>query len=286
MPSTKTLHFSSPFVIYFSAILIIGIICLYHKIFIRRTKNPLLAPPWESSWLNFVILLWILFCIFFIVPIILNRIPTTLFSPPLSDDLKTVIIGFTTHALLAFAFLYLMYKHHALLGGLIQTPTNSPYQAVLAGIYHFFTAIPIVWTLNIFWYHFLLFLVSKGISIEFKRQFLVDLFAYSKNPIFIITVTFFSVIVAPFTEEMIFRVSLFRFLKTKLSQISALTITSTFFAILHFHFLAVLPLFILGILLARSYEATGHPLTPITFHACFNLNTLAILFLQPNLTYF
>lgn len=263
-----------------------GIICLYHKLFIRRTKNPLLATLWKGSWLNFFILLWIIFCVFFFAPIILNHISTNLFSPSLSDDLKNAIIGFTTHALLALTFLYIMYKHSSLLGGIIKAPTNSAPQAILKGIYHFFAAIPIVWMLNIFWSLFLLFLASKGISIEFKHQLLVNLFAESQSPLFIIAVIFFSVIVAPFTEEMLFRVVLFRFIKTKLNQISALIITSAFFATLHFHFLAIVPLFTLGILLARSYEATGHPLTSITFHACFNLNTLIILFIQPDLSYF
>lgn len=285
MSAPQTIQFSSAFLVYFAGILIVGLVCLYHKLFIHRIKNPLLAPRWNGSWINFGIFIWILFCAFFIVPLLFKLISPLVFGS-LTDDLKAVVTGFSTHLLLALTLLYLLFKHPLLLGATIKAGHLSTTQAISTGIYHFFAAIPVVWTLNLFWGLLLLFLSSKGVMVEFKRQMLVDLFASSQSPFFALIVIFFSTIVAPFTEEMIFRVGLFRFIKTKFGQITALVVTAALFATLHFHFLSVVPLFVLGILLARSYEATGHPLTPITFHACFNLNTLMLLFLQPNLTYF
>ena len=52
------------------------------------------------------------------------------------------------------------------------------------------------------------------------------------------------------------------------------------FAMMHFNALSFLPLFLLGMLLCRSYERTGNILVPIGFHALFNANNIGLLILQ------
>lgn len=49
------------------------------------------------------------------------------------------------------------------------------------------------------------------------------------------------------------------------------------FSLLHFSWAALLPLAVLAVGISVAYERSGHPLTPITTHALFNLNTLVFL---------
>jgi len=81
-------------------------------------------------------------------------------------------------------------------------------------------------------------------------------------------------IVAPITEELIFRAGLFRYLRTRIPRALALILPALLFALLHGNLAAFTPLCALGVFFALAYERTGSIAVPMIAHALFNLHTI------------
>ena len=88
-----------------------------------------------------------------------------------------------------------------------------------------------------------------------------------------------AVVVAPLTEEFVFRGYLYGVVRRYLGPITAIVLTSAIFAVIHFNLLSLPSLFILAICFALAYEATGSLLVPMAMHAIFNALNLAEIFL-------
>lgn len=86
-----------------------------------------------------------------------------------------------------------------------------------------------------------------------------------------------AVVFAPFTEEMLFRGILFRWLRTRVPRSLALLLPAVLFGLAHFSLSVLLPLCVMGVILSLAYERTGEPAVPILAHAMFNLNTLLLV---------
>jgi len=92
-----------------------------------------------------------------------------------------------------------------------------------------------------------------------------------------------AIVVAPFTEEMIFRAGLFRFFRGRMPHWLAVVASSVLFGACHLiqspieNLPEFLPLVVLGCILSVAYERTGRIGTTIVAHALFNLNTIVIL---------
>ena len=78
------------------------------------------------------------------------------------------------------------------------------------------------------------------------------------------------VLFAPLAEEIFFRGLLFPALGKKAGVFWAAVITAALFATLHFNWVGWLPIFGLGMLLARGYQRTGSLLVPIIIHGLHN----------------
>lgn len=89
--------------------------------------------------------------------------------------------------------------------------------------------------------------------------------------------TVFAVVLAPVTEEFIFRGLLYPFIKQLGWPRLALFSVSTLFALIHFDAPTFLPLLLLALVLTWLYEKTDNLLAPITLHALFNAANLAML---------
>jgi len=83
-------------------------------------------------------------------------------------------------------------------------------------------------------------------------------------------------IVAPLSEEILFRGFLYPALKRYTQPFVALVVVAAMFAAIHLHLPALLPLFLLSCLLTASYELSGSLLVPILVHAGFNVVNIAI----------
>lgn len=97
-----------------------------------------------------------------------------------------------------------------------------------------------------------------------------------------------AVILAPLTEELLFRgvfqTSLLRVFKG--ARWPALLIASVIFALLHISVVtswqSLVPLFVLGLVFGYLYERTGSLITPILAHAVFNAANIAIALNLPD----
>jgi membrane protease YdiL (CAAX protease family) len=84
-----------------------------------------------------------------------------------------------------------------------------------------------------------------------------------------------AVVLAPITEEIVFRGVLFRALTDRVGMWAAAALSSAVFAVIHFEVLfsqplALVGLFTVGMALAIAYHRTGSLLVPIVGHAVFN----------------
>lgn len=112
-----------------------------------------------------------------------------------------------------------------------------------------------------------------------ERQILVDALSEPGQKIVAALCVPSIVIFTPIFEELVFRVGVFRFLKSRMPVVPAAILSSVIFAILHDAPSSYLPLTLFGCVLCFAYEKTGRIAAPIIVHALFNANTLFCLWL-------
>jgi len=94
----------------------------------------------------------------------------------------------------------------------------------------------------------------------------------------LIAVILLAVVVAPIIEEIMFRGALYGWLRSKLPAWSSVIISAACFAVMHPQgAIGIVPLGLIGILLAVLREWRGSLLAPMVAHACFNGGTLVAL---------
>ncbi len=97
------------------------------------------------------------------------------------------------------------------------------------------------------------------------------------DPVSFALLAFSAVILAPVTEEILFRQIIFSKLSYHVpEQISAI-LTAILFSLLHGSLLQALPLFFMSLILQSAYRNTGSLVMPILLHSCFNLISIILL---------
>lgn len=92
-----------------------------------------------------------------------------------------------------------------------------------------------------------------------------------------------AVVVAPVTEELIFRGCLYGILRGACGRTVGILISALLFAAIHGHVPSLGGLFLLAVGLALVYERCGSLWAPISMHAAFNAITIAAVILWPDL---
>lgn len=92
-----------------------------------------------------------------------------------------------------------------------------------------------------------------------------------------IAIIVFAVIIAPITEEFLFRGFLYPALKATLGAALSILLTSLLFGMIHLNSQAMAPLAALGFVMALSYERTGSLIVPMTVHSLFNALSLVAM---------
>ncbi|MFH1498595.1 MAG: CPBP family intramembrane glutamic endopeptidase [Verrucomicrobiota bacterium] len=153
-----------------------------------------------------------------------------------------------------------------------QAPAASGHYSCLEGVRIFVAIVPLTIGASFLWLAGL-----DALGVEAPRQELIDLFARADAPGPFLALSFVAVILAPLTEEIVFRGGLFRFARGRVPRWLALTGPAAIFAALHFNLSSFLPLLLLGVLFALAYERTGRLIVPIVAHSLFNLNTILLV---------
>jgi len=131
---------------------------------------------------------------------------------------------------------------------------------------------PVVALLSLGWN-----LVLQALGLPDAPQDLVRIFAETESGVVIAGMFFVACVLAPISEELVFRAGLYRYIRQKLGRMPALLVSGLLFGVLHGSWTGAIPLAGLGMLLALVYEATGSIRVPIIVHGLFNLNTILIV---------
>ena len=111
------------------------------------------------------------------------------------------------------------------------------------------------------------------------KQETVKLLGESKDPLVLGLVAMVACVGAPLAEEVVFRGYIYAAVKRFTNIPFAVIFSGLLFGAVHGNLLALLPLTVLGIVLALAYEYTGSLWAPIAIHFCFNAATVAAQFI-------
>jgi membrane protease YdiL (CAAX protease family) len=115
----------------------------------------------------------------------------------------------------------------------------------------------------------------ESLGVE-TMQDTVKLLQEAKDPRILGLMAFAAVIAAPLCEEIVFRGYFYPVLKRYSGAWSAAICSALVFAAAHGSLMALLPLFVFGLLLVFIYEKTGSIWAPISVHFCFNGATVLV----------
>lgn len=128
-----------------------------------------------------------------------------------------------------------------------------------------------------------MYTAGEYLNIELPQQSLPDLIRknpYSPQALMII---FSAVIIAPVTEECMFRRFFFAKVNMFFNYHTAAVITAATFSALHCNLLHAPALFVMGLILQGTMRKTGSLLTPILIHSLFNASNVLLIMLVHNL---
>ena len=112
----------------------------------------------------------------------------------------------------------------------------------------------------------------------------IKLLLESKDPLVLGAVAVVACVGAPLAEEVVFRGYIYAAVKRFTNIPFAVIFSGLLFGAVHGNLLALLPLTVLGIILALAYEYTGSLWAPIVIHFCFNAPTVVgIIIFKPEL---
>lgn len=107
-------------------------------------------------------------------------------------------------------------------------------------------------------------------SVEPEPQNVVQMYLKKTTEPFLVFMTFFVALIGPVMEEIFFRGFVFAGLRASYGPKRGAVVSSAVFAALHFHWVAFLPIFFLGLVLAWLYHKTGRIAVPATLHVAHN----------------
>lgn len=140
------------------------------------------------------------------------------------------------------------------------------------GVTTFLIALPLLAATGLFWQT-----LMNALGVELHEQDLVGIFAATKSPLLLGSMIVLAIVIAPVTEELIFRAGIFRYLRTRFPRWAALLVPALLFAALHGNLASFAPLTVLGIIFSLAYERTGSIAVPMIAHGLFNLNTIVLI---------
>lgn len=222
--------------------------------------------PWDAGVADIGLLVWVVLCGGLVLQMLGMAVTKHL---GLSPEKAQVAAG----AFFQFGMLA------ACLGFIFTTRAGKDYDVprkglLLPGLLCFCVAVPTVFFVGFLWQSLL---VKTGIP--FKEQDLIGLFRETKDAPWLLFMGVLAVIVAPLSEELIFRAGIFRFLRTRpgVPRWTAYAVSALLFGVLHLSTASFPQLVVLGLLFAYAYERTGNIGVPMLAHALFNGNTVILI---------
>jgi uncharacterized protein len=236
----------------------------------RHPHTPL--APWNATIVEFLLFLLFVICGSFAAVVLAE---STVKYLPFRGDAATVYKGASAQL--------------GMLGGVITywaraRRTSTPLPPLGTGIFFsglatFLVAMPVLIATAKAWE---LFLQFCGLPVD--KQDLIGMFANADSPWMLTIMILLAVVIAPMTEELVFRAGMFRYFRTRMPHWVAVLAPAIFFATLHVNWStlqglsSLAPLTVLAIIFSLAYERTGRIGTAVVAHALFNLNTVLLIF--------
>ena len=160
-------------------------------------------------------------------------------------------------------------------GGMFGLSRTSPLRTIGFAVLFLVAAFPVMEVVSLTGIYFL------GGSAE--EQPLITLFrteAEHGHHSAVIKMLIVGAVLAPITEEFLFRAFFYGIFKRYMGAIGAAVTSAAIFGAFHMNLASLAPLFVFALCLTLAYERTGSLLTPICMHALFNSSTLLLLYVQ------
>ena len=237
-------------------------------------REPL--PAWPIGWTNFLIFVCAIIVGIFFMQILVGALFADIIHEADGElTMATAIISVCIlHIPMLAVFFGLRRGYPLHYSGSLNSIRMHFGQALPRALVLFVRFVPVIWIASLIWGGLIYVL-----DLEAPPQPLITLFAEGGNVFGMTLMALFAVVLAPISEELLFRGCLYRFLKSQTNISFAFLISGALFAIMHGNLATFVPLMIIGILLAYLYEQEGNILVPICFHACFNAFSLLMTFL-------
>ncbi len=151
-------------------------------------------------------------------------------------------------------------------------PGNLP-RRFMQGVVAFLIGYPLAIAFTYLWQQGL-----RAYGLEVEPQQALTALAEAQLDWLWVYAVFVAVVLAPISEEIVFRGLLLPPLSRKLGIVTAVFTSSIIFSMIHFHLAAAGTLFVFSVILSVAYIYTSSLIVPIVMHAVFNLVNV-ILFL-------
>ncbi len=255
-------------------LLLAGIVLLWRLVLSPRARALARSAPRLAAWdvppPDFLIFLFIIGAGGVFASFASGVVLSSFALPP---DTKTIVnsAAFQLGLLIGPAVLPLKLGHHPL-----RPPLDRA--TVLSGIATFLIALPIVTLVNLGWLGLL-----KVTGLPAEQQDLLRMFEQANSPFLLGALIVLATFVAPIAEELLFRATLFRYLRTRVPRWIALLLPGAIFAALHVTWsnldglASFLPLVTLAVVFSLAYERTSRIGTAMIAHALFNLHTVVLV---------
>lgn len=257
------------------ALVIAGAVLLWRFVLsptARAERRPSPLPAWEASGVQFLLFLLVVLFGSTAAAIAAQTLGRQL---GLKGDAVTVVVGAAAQfGMLAGVAFYALRSRQPFVR---VAPPGGPHFMV-SGAVVFLISLPVLMATAKAWE---VLLRLSGLPVE--RQDLIGIFANMESTWMLALMISLAVLIAPVTEELVFRAGLYRYFRTRIPRVIALVAPALFFAALHVNWdtlrglSSLVPLVVLAVVFSIAYERTGNIGTPMVAHALFNLNTVALI---------
>jgi len=232
-----------------------------------RRQPPVLAK-WELKANDFLFFVWLVVCGGFLTQ--LAALPLLKMAAR-GDTATLMLTGAAFHAGMLLGVIAFTFTRGKAAGPI---PASAPSRVRIlpAGLATFAIVLPLVTAASLLWQALL-----GALGVPAEPQDLIALFAEAKSVPLLVMMIIVATVMAPVTEELVFRGGFFRYARFRLPRWAALTLPACLFAALHTNLASFVPLALLGVIFSLAYERTGRIAVPIIAHGLFNLNTIILI---------
>lgn len=254
--------------------LLLGVWCWFYRLLYGHKSASHSSIEWKTSNSNFLIFLWVCAVIILFFPLMFRSLTHSLETP-----WNSFSGGFLAQFCLLIFLLLLCTRREWDFPQQLQWKASPLKQSLRTIFFEYLKITPVLFLLSVIWLA-PLYWFQRHWKIDFQQQPLAQAILQTSSITFLVVAALMATIIAPITEELLFRGGLYRFLKGKISTKKAIWLTSLVFALLHYNFLAFLPILFLGVFLTQIYERHQNLWISIAVHSLFNLNSFVLLLLS------